>query len=97
MWTNTQGDVYEGQFQKDKKTGLGQFNWANGNVYKGQFKNDMREGEGEMTWNDGSHYQGDWKKGVPNGLGTEFIHSGTFTIQGQPPRHGLFEHNILIK
>ena len=96
-WTNSHGDKYEGDFAKDKKTGSGHFVWVNGNVYKGEFKNDVREGEGEMSWSDGSHYKGDWKNGVPHGLGTDFPYLGTFKVNGEKARTGLYENNTLIK
>ena len=50
-----------------------------------------------MSWNDGSHYKGDWKKGVPHGLGKLLDDIGTFKINGQKPKTGLYENNILVK
>ena len=43
-----------------------------------------------MNWSDGSNYKGDWKRGVPHGL-------GTFKVNGQKPKTGLYENNILVK
>ena len=50
-----------------------------------------------MTWKDGSHYKGDWKQGVPHGIGILSSILGTFKLNGEPPRTGLYENNILIK
>jgi len=50
-----------------------------------------------MTWKDGSHYKGDWKKGVPHGLGISSFILGTFKLNGEEPKTGLYEDNVLIK
>ena len=51
---------YEGEYQNDKKSGIGTFTWESGNQYKGCYKEDERHGYGEMYWTDGSYYKGEW-------------------------------------
>ena len=57
-------NMYEGNYENDKKNGMGQFTWESGNYYKGCYKDDERHGYGEMYWKDGSCYKGEWKKGI---------------------------------
>ena len=33
-------DVYEGDYENDKKSGQGKYKWASGSVYVGAFYND---------------------------------------------------------
>jgi hypothetical protein len=49
-------NVYEGDYNNDKKCGFGLFTWSSGNVYKGEYKDDERDGYGEMYWTDESCY-----------------------------------------
>ena len=44
------GDVYEGQFRKERKHGMGTHYYANGDCFVGFFCNDRREGLGTMYW-----------------------------------------------
>lgn len=47
MWKKYENsEEYKGLYCKDKKNGIGMFNWSNGNYYKGEYKNDNREGIG---------------------------------------------------
>lgn len=32
------GNIYEGEFEKDKITGKGKFKFNNGDIYEGEFK-----------------------------------------------------------
>ena len=36
------GDLYIGEYRKDKKEGRGQYLWSNGCRYDGMFKNDVK-------------------------------------------------------
>jgi hypothetical protein len=51
-------NMYDGDYQNDKKNGYGLFTWESGNIYKGNYKDDERDGYGEMNWTDGSSYKG---------------------------------------
>jgi len=45
-WSN--GDRYEGEYNMGVRSGKGTFTWFNGNQY------DQRTGKGTMTWSDGT-------------------------------------------
>ena len=78
--------MYEGQYENDKKNGMGMFTWESGNHYKGCYKDDERHGYGEMMWKDGSCYKGEWKMGIQNGVGKMEFPDGRV-------KEGLFENN----
>ena len=57
------GDVYEGQFNKDRKHGMGTQYYANGDCFVGFFINDRREGLGTMYWlSRAKKYEGEWQE-----------------------------------
>lgn len=64
------GDVYEGEYENDKKNGQGMYRWSDGNVYNGEWKDDNRNGQGMYTWTDGNVYEGGFKDGDLHGQGT---------------------------
>lgn len=57
-------NVYEGDYDNDRKHGKGVFTWASGNIYKGDYVEDERQGNGQMLWTDGSMYEGEWVAGI---------------------------------
>ena len=57
------GDVYEGDYLNDQKTGKGIYKWANGNVYEGDFLNGQLTGKGIFKKANGDVYEGDWING----------------------------------
>ena len=66
-WRSAKGppcNIYDGEYQKDRKHGFGRFIWASGNQYQGEYFEDDRHGYGEMRWTDGSWYQGEWDRGI---------------------------------
>lgn len=44
------GDVYEGQFRKDRRHGMGSHYYANGDCFVGYYCADRREGLGTIYW-----------------------------------------------
>jgi hypothetical protein len=38
----TNGDIYIGTYENDKKNGYGRYVWANGCTYEGGFANDVK-------------------------------------------------------
>jgi hypothetical protein len=44
------GDVYQGEFQYDKRHGRAKYTWVNGNSYEGELRGDKREGHGVMRY-----------------------------------------------
>ena len=43
------GDNYEGFFVKGKRSGYGEYEWANGSSYKGQWLDDQMNGIGQLS------------------------------------------------
>lgn len=84
---NPKCNRFEGEYQFDKKNGLGTFTWESGNVYTGNYVNDERVGYGEMYWTDGSIYKGEWKKGIQHGR-------GVMTFPDGRVKDGYFENNV---
>ncbi len=62
-------NFYEGNYFKDKKHGVGYFEWESGNCYDGVYQRDERSGYGVMRWTDGSSYHGLWENGIQSGIG----------------------------
>ena len=83
------GNMYEGDYAYDKKSGMGVFTWESGNQYKGSYKDDERNGYGEMFWTDGSCYKGEWLNGIQHGVGRIEFPDGRV-------KQGLFENNIFV-
>ena len=44
------GDIYEGDWDEDKRSGKGSLHYANGDYYEGEFMDDMRHGGGKMFY-----------------------------------------------
>lgn len=69
------GDVYEGQWQYDVRTGHGRYvfgaqsPWA-ADVYEGQWQADKMHGQGTYQWARNESYSGAWQDGRPADEGT---------------------------
>ena len=70
------GYVYEGNFVKGLRVGLGKLNTPAGDAYDGMWVNDQFNGQGTYKWADGSKYTGEWKNGVQDGYGIFFYPNG---------------------
>lgn len=81
---------YEGEYQRDKKHGVGYFEWESGNSYAGNYSSDERSGYGVMRWTDGSVYMGMWARGIQEGV-------GVMIFPDQTKRAGYFEKNVFRK
>ena len=57
------GDVYEGDFLNDARTGNGTYTWANGEKYAGSFVNGILEGTGTYYFLGGAVYTGAFSNG----------------------------------
>lgn len=88
----TSGNVYEGQWKRNVKSGYGEMRWAStAEVYKGQWADGLQEGEGEHEWlrpqNDGhalqlrERYAGKWHKGQRSGQGI-FVYANGSAYRG---------------
>ena len=63
------GDIYVGSWEKDKKKGQGVFTSFDGNSYDGEWLNNKEHGKGVFLTNDGDRYEGSWIDGFLNGYG----------------------------
>ena len=63
-------DVYEGEWNNQKRWGYGKLLSHLGFYYEGFWKNDVANGQGRMINNNGDMYQGDWINGKYHGKGT---------------------------
>jgi hypothetical protein len=53
--------VFDGNFVKGKRHGIGAYNYANGNRYEGEFKNDKPNGRGVFRYSaTGNVYEGEF-------------------------------------
>jgi hypothetical protein len=59
--TFANGDVYEGQWQADKKHGQGKMTLASGNVYEGQWEAGKRHSQGKWTFAMGYILRVSWR------------------------------------
>jgi hypothetical protein len=51
--TKGNGNVYEGYFQNDNKSGSGMMKCLNGDIYEGTFVSDLRSGTESMQYSNG--------------------------------------------
>jgi hypothetical protein len=67
---------YVGEFEDDKRNGVGTYTFANGDKYVGEFKDGMYNGQGTLTLGNGNTYIGQFKDGMFNGQGTYTLANG---------------------
>ena len=78
IWDNTlligvetykDGTLYIGEFQNNKKEGVGMYRWPDGTIYYGEWKNDNMQGFCYIKFADDRKYEGQMNNGVKNGYG----------------------------
>ena len=62
------GDVYEGQWVRERAEGFGRFTRRDGSCYEGQWLKDLQHGYGVETWPDGSRASEAVMGPAPNGI-----------------------------
>ena len=67
--TDTNGDIYEGDWVEGQEHGKGKYVWADGDIYEGDWVEGREHGKGKYVWADGDIYEGDWVEGQPHGKG----------------------------
>lgn len=74
MYTN--GRVYEGEFENDRKHGKGYEKFQSESIYDGMYINGKPEGinsstpgYGKFVWGNGESYVGEWFNGMKHGQG----------------------------
>eukprot|EP00811_Abedinium_folium_P006987 NODE_16446_length_994_cov_5.507497.p2 GENE.NODE_16446_length_994_cov_5.507497~~NODE_16446_length_994_cov_5.507497.p2 ORF type:complete len:112 (+),score=15.41 NODE_16446_length_994_cov_5.507497:267-602(+) len=60
-WPN--GQVYEGQYEDDKKSGYGKLLWPDNRAYQGQWLSGKQHGRGTYTDAHNRSWTGDWDQG----------------------------------
>ncbi|OMJ73423.1 hypothetical protein SteCoe_27905 [Stentor coeruleus] len=88
------GIKYKGNFEDNKKNGLGLSKWGNGDEYEGYWENDYQHGLGVDNWIDGSRYFGYYVEGRKEGIGEYNWEDGTI-YRGEWVNnkfHGIGEH-----
>ena len=89
-FTDSDGTIYEGQWEFRERNGRGTLTFPDGRKYVGEFKNGQRHGKGTMTWPDGRTYVGDFKNGVRTG-------QATMTYPDGRTEQGEFKDGKLVK
>ena len=75
------GDIYEGLFQDDKKHGEGKLFFKFGGYYEGEFVNDEMEGLGQLFDKNGVQiYNGRFKKGFKDGWGIMLLNGNDWYV-----------------
>ena len=64
------GDVYDGQWKGNQKSGKGTYTWKNGDKYEGEWLDDKMNGHGTYNYANGNVYDGQWKENQKSGKGT---------------------------
>ncbi len=59
--------VYEGNWLKNQKSGVGVLTKPDGSRYEGQFLHDLQHGKGVVFWNDKKFCEGNWVQGKYEG------------------------------
>ena len=62
---NSDGSMFEGEWENGTENGQGTFTWSNGDKYVGEWKDGNWNGQGTFTWVDGRKNEGKWKDGKP--------------------------------
>jgi hypothetical protein len=71
-----QGETYEGDWFKNKRTGRGKMTFLDNEVYEGDFDENVMSGQGAMYFANGDVYRGSFSDGVRHGGGVLVLASG---------------------
>ncbi len=69
------GNRYIGEFEKNKLTGSGRYEW-NGRVYEGNVENGEYQGQGTLKLPDGTKFVGNFNKGSVHGYAEQYMPDG---------------------
>ncbi|XP_010471961.1 PREDICTED: uncharacterized protein LOC104751660 [Camelina sativa] len=70
------GDFYEGEFNKGKCNGSGVYYYFVNGRYEGDWINGRYDGYGIECWSKGSKYKGQYKQGLRHGYGVYWFYTG---------------------
>ena len=71
------GINYEGEWENNRRDGIGFEQYQDGSWYKGEFQNGQRHGIGTYFWNDGTQYEGELKNNALEGYGIYTFKDGS--------------------
>jgi len=71
------GDMYEGNFEVDKRDGFGCYKWKDGRQYRGEFSDNKRHGQGTFLYPNDDIYEGAFVHGKREGYGRFVFHNGS--------------------
>ena len=63
IFTWSDGRIYKGEFQNNKKHGKGVYTYPDGKYYDGMWENGLQNGSGVFTSPEGKSRPGEWKNG----------------------------------
>ncbi|KAG2378746.1 hypothetical protein C9374_007894 [Naegleria lovaniensis] len=66
------GEEYNGEWNNNKRHGMGVHQWPDNRVYEGQFKDDLMHGHGKYQWPDNRLYEGSFVQDHMTGRGYYF-------------------------
>ena len=86
IWHET-GEKCTAEFQDDKISGYGTFEYENGDSYRGTFSGGVKSGFGAQKFKGGEEYEGSfWSDG--------FEGEGTYTYKNSDTYHGTFRQDL---
>jgi hypothetical protein len=102
LYDNVSGDLYNGNFKKGLKEGVGELHFYDGNKYVGNFFKDEIHGNGMYICNNGYVYEGEFVLGYLMGKGKIYDIDGCLLYEGDfinnyPHGFGVSYHNNKIK
>jgi len=81
------GNVYDGGWEQDKRSGVGTYTYACGDVYVGDWKDGKYHGRGHYVGSDsgggGDEYKGEWRADKPHGHGRYMYSASGDVYEGQ--------------
>ena len=71
------GDIFDGEFRNNVRSGEGRYEWSDGRQYQGEWKADMREGQGRFHFPNGDVFEGQFVAGKRHGFGRFEFHDNS--------------------
>ncbi|WP_082221468.1 MORN repeat-containing protein [Herbaspirillum chlorophenolicum] len=86
---------FVGVMKEGKRSGTGDYYWANGDHYSGQFSNDDRTGKGEYRWGNGDRYSGNFLRGQRDGVSTTYVFANGDRFDGEQRNSSFINGNLV--